>query len=124
MKKLLSSAGAILTSALVLSSCVAPYPPGPGTAVGGTFGAAAGGIAGAIIGNQSCRPLEGALIGSAVGALAGSAVGYASDVDHYRYYGAPPGPGYRGYYSPYPSYYRRSAAGYGYYRPGPRYYYY
>lgn len=79
--------------ALVLSSCVTPYP-GPAETHGGVTGAVVGGLAGAIIGNQSGRPLEGAAIGGALGALAGSAIGAGEDA-RYGYH-----PGYGPYYGP------------------------
>jgi hypothetical protein len=111
MKTSITLACAALGTALILSSCVAPYPyyAGPNQATGGVLGAATGGIAGAIIGNQSGRPLEGAAIGGAIGAIAGSALGYADDA--YRY----------GYQRPAPAnYYYRAPA---YYYPPPVYAY-
>lgn len=46
-----------------------------GTAIGAIGGAAAGGI----IGNQSGRPLEGALIGGALGGVGGNVIGGNQD---------------------------------------------
>ena len=60
---------------LLLSSCSSGPNARTGTVIGGLGGAAVGGI----IGNQSGRPLEGALIGGGIGALGGNVIGGAQD---------------------------------------------
>ena len=121
------ASGLLFLSSLV--SCVGPYGygyAGPNQQVGGVVGAGVGALAGAVIGNQSCRPLEGAAIGGAIGAIAGSLIGNAQDQVAYGqpgYYAA--APVYRQTYCapvplvvPRPYYYPGYAYGYGggYYR--------
>ena len=65
----------LLSLLLPLSACSNGPNARTGTVVGGLGGAAVGGI----IGNQSGRPLEGALIGGGIGALGGNAIGGAQD---------------------------------------------
>lgn len=105
---------------LALSSCVNPYA-GPNERVGSVIGGASGALAGALIGNATCRPLEGAAIGGVLGALAGSAIGSSQDYYGYgygpRYYSSP-----RRYYS-YESSYCPPPIIHRYYGPcAPRYY--
>ena len=57
-----------------------PVDAQTGTVVGGLGGAAVGGI----VGHQSGRGLEGALIGGGVGALAGNAIGNSQDQRNYQ----------------------------------------
>lgn len=65
-----------------LISCTNGPNARTGTVVGGLGGAAVGGI----IGNQSGRGLEGALIGGGLGALGGNVVGGAQDDRNRQYY--------------------------------------
>ena len=68
---------------LNLASC---QNAGPNANNGAVLGGLGGAGVGAIIGNQSGRPLEGALIGGAVGALGGAALGTAQDERNAQYY--------------------------------------
>ncbi len=121
LKTLLLSALTVFTAAFMSSCATGPYAQ-YGTAAGGLGGAALGGI----IGNQSGRPLEGALIGGAAGALVGNQIGASND--QYRYqqrgYSYAPQPT-RVIYQQQPVYVQRS---YGYSQPVycepsyPRYY--
>lgn len=79
----------LVGTAMLLTSCEYPYyynngfyGAGPNQRSGTVYGALAGAGLGAIIGNQSRRPLEGALIGGVLGGLAGNALGANRD----RYY--------------------------------------
>ena len=74
----------ILTTltALSLVSCAS----GPNAQTGSVLGALGGAAVGGIIGNQSGRGLEGALIGGGLGALGGNAIGNARDRRRGYYY--------------------------------------
>ncbi len=72
----------ILLASASLISCTNGPNARTGTVVGGLGGAAVGGI----IGNQSGRGLEGALIGGGLGALGGNVVGGAQDDRNRNYY--------------------------------------
>ena len=66
--------------ALVFSSCATgPYGDNENAKEGAVIGGLAGAGLGAIIGNQSGRPLEGALIGAGAGGLGGAAIGSSQD---------------------------------------------
>ncbi len=78
----------ILLASASLISCTNGPNARTGTVVGGLGGAAVGGI----IGNQSGRGLEGALIGGGLGALGGNVVGGAQDDRNRQNYNG------RGYY--------------------------
>jgi len=67
-------------SALSFSNCANPYAPTAShiqkdTTTGGILGVVAGGI----IGHQSGRAIEGAIIGGGTGALIGSSVGLSKE---------------------------------------------
>lgn len=64
-----------LLAALSISSCAT----GPNAQTGSVLGALGGAAVGGIIGNQSGRGLEGALIGGGLGALGGNAIGNSQD---------------------------------------------
>jgi hypothetical protein len=117
---------AAFAPALLLSSCVAPYPyygGGPNQAAGSATGAVLGAVAGGIIGHNNCDTVGGALLGGIAGSLLGGAVGASQD----RYYYGPapmPACGYGYSYVPPPTVV--VAPSYGYYSGGycgPRRYY-
>lgn len=72
----------ILLASASLISCTNGPNARTGTVVGGLGGAAVGGI----IGNQSGRGLEGALIGGGLGALGGNVIGGSQDERNRQYY--------------------------------------
>ncbi len=84
MKKTIISIVAA-TTAFTFSNCTTgtlsnPYAPGASNIQKDTTtGAILGTVAGGIIGHQSGRGIEGALLGGGVGAIAGSAVGQSKD---------------------------------------------
>ena len=84
MKKIIISIVAA-TTAFTFSNCTTgnlsnPYAPGASNIQKDTTtGAILGTVAGGIIGHQSGRGIEGALLGGGVGAIAGSAVGQSKD---------------------------------------------
>jgi len=91
----------LVGAAMLLTSCEYPYyynngyyGAGMNPRSGTVYGALAGAGLGAIVGNQSRRPLEGALIGGVLGGMAGSAL------SGNRYYTVRSNPVYgRPYYS-------------------------
>jgi hypothetical protein len=121
---------AAVAPALLLSSCVYPYPygggyyGGPNQAAGSATGAVLGAVAGGIIGHNNCDTVGGALLGGIAGSLVGGAVGASQDR---YYYGDVPMPA-RGYgysYVPPPTVVVAPTYGYysrGYRSCGPRYY--
>ena len=64
-----------LLAVMSISSCAT----GPNAQTGSVIGALGGAAVGGIIGNQSGRGLEGALIGGGIGALGGNAIGNSQD---------------------------------------------
>ena len=64
-----------LLAVISISSCAT----GPNAQTGSVVGALGGAAVGGIIGNQSGRGLEGALIGGGIGALGGNAIGNSQD---------------------------------------------
>lgn len=66
---------------LPLASCTS----GPNARTGTVLGALGGAAAGGIIGHQSGRGLEGALIGGGAGAIGGNVIGGAQDERNARY---------------------------------------
>jgi uncharacterized protein YcfJ len=64
-----------LLAVISISSCAT----GPNAQTGSVIGALGGAAVGGIIGNQSGRGLEGALIGGGIGALGGNAIGNSQD---------------------------------------------
>lgn len=71
-----------LLASVTLTSCSNSPNARTGTVIGGLGGAAVGGL----IGNQSGRGLEGALIGGGLGALGGNAIGGSQDQRNDRNY--------------------------------------
>jgi hypothetical protein len=122
---------AAVAPALLLSSCVYPYPSyggyygGPNQAAGSATGAVLGAVAGGIIGHNNCDTVGGALLGGIAGSLLGGAVGASQD--RYYYGDAPmPARGYGYSYVPPPTVVVAPSYGYGYYSGGycgPRRYY-
>jgi len=97
-----------LLAALSISSCAT----GPNAQTGSVIGALGGAAVGGIIGNQSGRGLEGALIGGGLGALGGNAIGNSQDQRNGQYNNGYQNNGYR-------QQQRRPA---GYYQNGQPYY--
>jgi uncharacterized protein YcfJ len=97
-----------LLAALSISSCAT----GPNAQTGSVIGALGGAAVGGIIGNQSGRGLEGALIGGGLGALGGNAIGNSQDQRNVQHNN-----GYQ--YNGYQQQQRRPA---GYYQNGQPYY--
>jgi uncharacterized protein YcfJ len=98
-----------LLAAISISSCAT----GPNAQTGSVIGALGGAAVGGIIGNQSGRGLEGALIGGGIGALGGNAIGNFQDKRNAQYNNGYQNNGY------YRQQQRRPA---GYYQNGQPYY--
>jgi len=103
MKKIAISLLAVIS----ISSCAT----GPNAQTGSVIGALGGAAVGGIIGNQSGRGLEGALIGGGIGALGGNAIGNSRDQQNAQFN--------NGYNQPRFQQQRRPA---GYYQNGQPYY--
>jgi uncharacterized membrane protein len=83
----------IITTLTLLLSVVS-CQSGPNAQTGTVLGALGGAAAGGIIGHQSGRGLEGAVIGAGIGGLGGNMIGGAQDQRNAQYYNS------RGYNQP------------------------
>ena len=72
--------------ALLITAPLVSCTNGPNARTGTVIGALGGAAAGGIIGSQSGRGLQGALVGGGLGALAGNVIGGSQDQRNNNYY--------------------------------------